>query len=525
MRREGVETDEPATTSTQAQPSTTWDSGGEGHLKCLSSEPHLIRDVRDLQHHVFGCLLNDRRLEYFSDEYKNVWHHATNLKHDDVDGGKSKEEDKSALPELRFKTAMSLEGELKRIDILRNSEELKDLVDNVNRSRNEWRGCEDYRHNIDSTIQWRQNTNKKGQSTSTTQSGQVDLANSTFEKFREKLREVVKDYLPNRQTVEETAKDKQYNLERDIKAQYIKLERIPDEEGPDGSVGVMRGADEPVLDDIFKGTFPDQHLSVESLLKEKIRRSGFSTGIEKMNGLDDTEGVQSGFGKRVSNPGPSGAGNATQATKGCSGTVRWSHVPCNNMKWVEEAMKKYFESNERNSRQRFRGHELVLRLEYWKGQEHASGKDNIVTSRHLRPTVIRELNVVTDSKISYTEDHQTNIVVFMPFLHWETDRRRSMMSQAIDLQVSRQNTCIRQETLKSRQKRQTQRKKASSQHLAPSSLLNVKHTDPDYYGDPEDGVAVIGTVEDILWAKVRDSRTIAPPSRHVYGQAAALPEE
>lgn len=66
---------------------------------------------------------------------------------------------------------------------------------------------------------------------------------------------------------EDKSKAPDYNLERDIKAQVIKLKR--DENARD--LGVMAGISAGIHDDVFKGQFPNQKVSVEKILHTNFR--------------------------------------------------------------------------------------------------------------------------------------------------------------------------------------------------------------------------------------------------------------
>jgi hypothetical protein len=81
-----------------------------------------------------------------------------------------------------------------------------------------------------------------------------------------------------------------YNLERDIKAHVINLER--DESLSE--LGVMKGVSAGIHDDVFKGQFPNQRVSVEKILHMSYRDQIW-----------------------------------TETKKG--DTLRYVHFPCNNM--------------------------------------------------------------------------------------------------------------------------------------------------------------------------------------------------
>lgn len=104
--------------------------------------------------------------------------------------------------------------------------------------------------------------------------------------------------------------------------------------------------------------------------------------------------------------------------------VRYFHLPANNMAWVEEVIARHFrekrpEPDGCDDRSRSKSPpsktEMVLQPGYWKGQRNFD-VDSEVHARHMRPFC---------SSISVaSEPNPGNMVLFMPYLHWETDRGR-----------------------------------------------------------------------------------------------------
>lgn len=68
----------------------------------------------------------------------------------------------------------------------------------------------------------------------------------------------------------------------------------------------------------------------------------------------------------------------------------------------------------------------ILRPQYWRGQQHG-GKSTVVHARHLRP-----LCETISSDPKTVEESPNNLVFFMPYLHWETDRRREAFANFIE---------------------------------------------------------------------------------------------
>ena len=125
------------------------------------------------------------------------------------------------------------------------------------------------------------------------------------------------------------------------------------------------------------------------------------------------------------------------------GVVRYVHLPANNMSWVEEVVARYyneappdpdddllFRRTTTTPRPRTRT-EMLLRPEYWQGQQSfVAGCE--VHARHMRPLCEGIASVSDSEGVAATSDINEddgaapprNLVLFMPYLHWETDRGR-----------------------------------------------------------------------------------------------------
>ncbi|KAK0622068.1 hypothetical protein B0T17DRAFT_494506 [Bombardia bombarda] len=122
--------------------------------------------------------------------------------------------------------------------------------------------------------------------------------------------------------------------------------------------------------------------------------------------------------------------------------VRYFHLPANNMSWVEEVMARYYhekrpepdnlflKSKLRRSRTCT---EMLLRPEYWQGQQSSDTDDFQVHARHMRPFC----DGISIDSVSAEQDPK-NLALFMPYLHWETDRGR-VNSATIAKDVVKQN--------------------------------------------------------------------------------------
>ena len=114
-------------------------------------------------------------------------------------------------------------------------------------------------------------------------------------------------------------------------------------------------------------------------------------------------------------------------------TIRYFHLPANNMIWVEEVIARYYRETRPSSDDLFlKSHlrrsrtktETLLRPEFWQGQQCFDANSE-VHARHMRPFC---------SPVSMTStpcETAKNLTLFMPYLHWETDRGRVKSAEII----------------------------------------------------------------------------------------------
>lgn len=113
-------------------------------------------------------------------------------------------------------------------------------------------------------------------------------------------------------------------------------------------------------------------------------------------------------------------------------TIRYFHLPYNNMAWIEVAIARYYgdplpshEAHDLHDPRPLTRTEMILRTEFWQGQrnfDHGSA----VHARHMRPFCG---GVSVDACAA--EEARGNTVLFMPYLHWETDRGRMKVAECI----------------------------------------------------------------------------------------------
>ena len=160
--------------------------------------------------------------------------------------------------------------------------------------------------------------------------------------------------------------------------------------------------------------------------------------------------------------------------------------------------------------------DMVLREEYWKGQVHGSSTETIVHSRYLRPLCDRfstgeslsatargnfSLTCFPDLKLSYTDKSRKNMVLFMPYLHWDTDRNRAKMTEVVR---QRTNRYVRDSRKTDSETKANDKERRESLHH--SCLPRIRHELPNYYDhdNPQSEDLVPETMEEIIWQKLRN---------------------
>ncbi|KAK4121997.1 hypothetical protein N657DRAFT_576474 [Parathielavia appendiculata] len=112
--------------------------------------------------------------------------------------------------------------------------------------------------------------------------------------------------------------------------------------------------------------------------------------------------------------------------------VRYFHLPANNMIWVEEVIARYYHEkrpgpdgvlHKSESRKPPSKTDTVLQPRYWRGQQNFE-VDSEIHARHMRPLCS---GISVDPVAS--EPNPRTTVLFMPYLHWETDRGRKRAAE------------------------------------------------------------------------------------------------
>lgn len=306
-------------------------STSDSRTSCLSALDHSLKDARDLRSHFFGCLGYDDRVDVLDDLTHPIWTEMMEMERLD-----------NSVPsvyDVRYISALNLQAELKRIAVLRRTPALKESVRELRDSIQRWiagnktkskaQDASDCQKVDSHTLEDKQidvtgpsglqsegggqAASHQGSPVSNTEGRRrpplIRFVSAYAEQedilpeFSKKLQEIVKrGRLKKRQPPQDAdLSTSGYDLKRDIKARLVKL-KLPDTATSNANpsmANVMVPDNEPVDDEIFKGFFPDQQVSVHYLLKENFKR------------IDQT--------------------NLRLEEKMCPKELRYFHIPVNNM--------------------------------------------------------------------------------------------------------------------------------------------------------------------------------------------------
>ncbi|TAQ87980.1 hypothetical protein B7494_g3667 [Chlorociboria aeruginascens] len=126
-------------------------------------------------------------------------------------------------------------------------------------------------------------------------------------------------------------------------------------------------------------------------------------------------------------------------------TVRYFHLPANNMVWIEEAIARYYNEDRgeydyrKSPDYRVKSSNILCR-EFWTAQQHG-GRNDPIHARHMRSKCSDISRGPCKGTTGEDQPREMiggkNFVIFMPYLHWETDRRRRKMAEVIKEETKR----------------------------------------------------------------------------------------
>ncbi|KAH7625148.1 hypothetical protein B0T09DRAFT_361550 [Sordaria sp. MPI-SDFR-AT-0083] len=536
---------------------------------CLSTEPH-DNTVEDAVQHYFGCIEICERAKFLKPSHPH-WQHEWKIQygkfytelektqkkfHVNHDYDKCETHLKTVREKLETEdhtvpdsvpfmidyvskaranewlekrmgsVAIAIEAQYKRIEILRNAlsktptrhqRPLSNhqpavktgdcVVTQPQQSRDIWQKSHRFKLGIEWVRQWRRETKRQRDDNSnngSSEPGRKEVQDLAKLQRTKKKMQSDNGNQPNQDPGNELAEDteKEYHLERDVNAYLIQfsIERDTDRPSQDPE-SLLTPIDEPLTDGRFKGTFPDQRISMSFLLNNGVTHEPERT--------DNT---------RLNKHGPEGDWNImsrnrckSQDGSGPPKRIRYFHIPSNNM---AKAIANYYETETPDLNRKLRHQKvqtpthMLLSPQYWRGQQQGT-RSGVVHARHMR-----SLCEVVSTETNEIEKHPKNIVLFMPYLHWETDRRRETISRLIDVESDKFRRNRKEEKKKKKEDRQKERSKLTKLSENDIDRRKIRHP-REGAEDPESQNKLLETVDLALHQLFR-RRRIARPDEKPY---------
>ncbi|KAI0551003.1 hypothetical protein F4679DRAFT_583073 [Xylaria curta] len=163
------------------------------------------------------------------------------------------------------------------------------------------------------------------------------------------------------------------------------------------------------------------------------------------------------------------------------GRIKYFHIPSNNMRWAEEAIARYYgekrpdfgEMQRHLQRPQRTSTHMIIQDRYWRGQLHGDASSP-PHARYMSPMC----ETISSSSVEKPNRGPKNIVLFMPYLHWETSRRREQFASEIDKIVIRVARDLVNNEAKAKTNRQTERRSLhidTASGIEGQTLMSQKH--------------------------------------------------
>ncbi|EGO56226.1 hypothetical protein NEUTE1DRAFT_29386, partial [Neurospora tetrasperma FGSC 2508] len=478
---------------------------------CLSTEPH-DTTVEDAVQHYFGCIEIRDRAEFLKPSHPH-WEHERKTAQEQLkkaghavpDGEPLTIESVSQaranewLEKRMGSVAIAIEAQYKRIEILRTVlsktparqsrlfsdqqpkvEKEDSVVSQLGDSRDKWKRSDRFKEGIKWVRQWRKEM-KDG--------SEDDDNKGSDEPGRQEVKDLAKKQRTKKNTQSENGDNEkdctEYHLERDVNAYLIQFSTEYDTDRPSqDSESFLTPIDEPLTDGRFKGTFPDQRISMSFLLDNGVTCEPKTTDNPELS-THDPEGDWNILSRnRCMNEGGSGPPKR----------IRYFHIPSNNMATPTH---------------------MLLSPQYWRGQQQGT-RSGVVHARHMR-----SLCEVVSTETNEIEKHPKNIVLFMPYLHWETDRRRETISRLIDIESDKFRQKQRKEKQDKKKTRQEERVKLTNLSKPDIQRRSIKHP-KEGAEDPNNQNKLLQTVDLALHQFFRRRRDVQRSERSYIDDSGRL---
>lgn len=135
---------------------------------------------------------------------------------------------------------------------------------------------------------------------------------------------------------------------------------------------------------------------------------------------------------------------------------RYFHLPANNMKWVEEAVQRYYGEDKvdfdgTRALSRKYNSQRLLRPELWRGQQRG-GHNLPAHARQIGPrcSVVSSAPLPPEYRAEDDGHPRKDVALFMPYLHWEVEKRLHRMGQFVQVAKSHNERLRRATTFRQR---------------------------------------------------------------------------
>ncbi|KAK4447225.1 hypothetical protein QBC34DRAFT_410137 [Podospora aff. communis PSN243] len=404
--------------------------------KCLSELPHPATDVTDILQHFLGCIEIHER-GHFLDSQNAFWRERTEFEvykrhgsrfdgtqvnptpHSESIRQRSEQRIKGVITDL----AIAIDEYFRRIQVLRRAlsgeshvqvTPSDNLVVCVDKSGKAWRDSDEYQLGIPKVRAWRAHHNRPHWPVDDDLGTREDLG---WRKAREIVCQV-------RGTAAGLREITDYKLEEDVSAHLVQFTRqtpvarkgregLGYDTDPKAWHPPLRPRQESQADARIHGRFPHQHLSMRALLERPDSRDGWmrSMDIVSKEACDEEDPTR----------------------------IKYIHIPSNNMEWIEAVVGRYYGNQTTKDR--------ILSPELWRGQQHGSWSGP-AHARYMRPLCERV------STASQQEENPGNVVLYMPFMDWEVNRTREIVSRFTESQTEQYGYDRRQVALEVRRRGQ-----------------------------------------------------------------------
>ncbi|KAK1773784.1 hypothetical protein QBC45DRAFT_455261 [Copromyces sp. CBS 386.78] len=404
---------------------------------CLSAEPH-EHSVDDAVQHYFGCIEICQRPNFFDPKTNNVWINEREVERKKLALAMSgAQQDPSAddlttklemkMKERMISVAIAIEAQYKRAEVLRRaimkapiSSGQPALLSNVEQSRRKWLGSQKFKEGVQAVRTWRKGSQGGRKTTDPVPEGEYTVPDSSRAEIgRLEVQSFIKKHRTNANSASDHG-ELNYSIERDVHAYLMQFDvqeaeptALPGSDPSTTAKHFLKPVDDKRTGVQVKGTFPDQRISMSRLLNDG---KNLATECDPMGDWNVLRRDKTNDPK-VPN------------------RIQYLHIPSNNMTKV---IANYYAERKQDVRKKGQSPaiptstQLLLRPQYWNGQQQGT-RSGIVHARHMRP-----LCEVVSSEAGQIEHTSKNIVLFMPYLHWETNRVRQTISRIIDGNSDRQ---------------------------------------------------------------------------------------